>query len=142
MPNTARQRWIVTATWDADDTEPSSYTFKQLDPVGRALNAEAVAAIDLSDAGMIVVVFPAAIDAAAITLKFKDAPTIDGTYGSYAQDPAGDDIAVTGVQSSLGVSRSIDLSICSRFFIKPVFIDVGGDPVEPGAVTVTFMIKE
>lgn len=141
MPGTGRQRRIVKATWGATDLEPSSYTLETLSPEGIARPAVAASAIDLSDVGMICVVFPATIAVGAITLQFKDAPTLDGTYVT-AQDENGSDIAVTGVQSSTSKSRSIDLSLCSRFFVKPYFVDAGGSVITPAACTVTFLLKE
>jgi len=142
MPATGRQRWIVEATWGAATTVPSSYTFKQISPDGKAINAKAALAIDLSDVAMIGVIFPATIAAAAVSLKFTDAPTIDGTYVP-SLDENGNDIVVSGVQSSKSKSRSINLALCSRFFVKPVFMAVDGStPAAPGAVTVTFLIKE
>ena len=57
-------------------------------------------------------------------------------------DQDGNDIAVTGVQDSLGYSRSVDLALCSCLYVIPVFVDSGGDPVAPGAVAVEFLIKE
>lgn len=145
MPNTARQRWVIEATWNAASTEPDSYTLKRLAAEGHAVNdGESVQALDLSDAALMAVIFPASIDAGAITLKFKDAAFANGTY-VIAQDADGDDIAVTGVQDSKSRSRTINAEICTRLFAKPFFVDSGDSAITPGAaaaVTVTFVIKE
>lgn len=145
MPNTARQRWVVEATWDAASTTPDSYVFKRLALEGHAVDdGEAAQAIDLSDAALMAVIFPASIDAGAVTLKFKDAPVVNGTY-VISQDVDGTDIAVADVQSSKSRSRTINAEICTRFFVTPFFVDSGDSPITPGAaaaVTVTFVIKE
>ena len=136
------------ATWGAATTEPNSYTKRRLSREGYALDPETVGAIDLSDAAMVRVKFPASIAAGAVTLKFKDAGAVNADSDdalldfSYAQDENGNDIAVTGVQDSTGQSRAVNLALCSCLYVIPVFVDAGGDPVAPGAVAVEFFVKE
>lgn len=142
MPSTGRQRWVVEATWGAATTEPESYTVKRLTEEGYVIDTGVPAlAIDLSDAALMAVIFPSTIDAAALTLKFKDAPFSNGTY-VISKDEAGDDFQVEDVQASKSRSRTINAEICTRFFVKPFFVDAGDAAVAPGAVTVTFVIKE
>jgi len=150
MPIGGRQRWIIEATWGASSTEPDSYTLKKLGAEGTVIDAagEAVNAVDLSDAAMMAVRFPAALGGSADKLKFVSAafsngPFTDKATAKFAQDKDGADIEVSGVQSSLDRDRDVDLSICSRFFVKPIFVQSDGTTLAaPGAVTVTFMIKE
>lgn len=148
MPNTGRQRYIVTATWGAATTEPESYTKRRLSTEGYAIDPQTAAVLDLSDAAMLRVKFPAALDASALTLKFKDAGASNADsdanvldYG-FAEDDQGSDLAVTGVQDKLGKSASVNPEIATAFYVIPVFVDVNGDPVAPGAVSVEFHIKE
>ena len=142
MPNTGRQRWVVEATWGAATTEPETYTLKRLSTEGYALDdGDSVPAIDLSDAALLAVIFPATIAAGAITLKFKDAPFSNGSY-VIAQDGDGADFQVADVQSSKDRSRTVNAEICTRFFVKPFFVDSGDSPLAPGAITVSFLVKE
>ena len=150
MPSTGRQRYVIRATWGAATTVPASYTLHQLDAQGRTIasNDRAVDVIDMSDAGMMRVKLPAGIAAGALTLKFLDAAAANADSDAdvldfgYAQDVDGADIAVTGIQDSLGKSRRIHADLDSCFYVIPVFVDTNGDPIAPGAVTVEFLIKE
>jgi hypothetical protein len=148
MPNTGRQRYIITATWGAETTAPTSYTKRRLSREGYAGEAESVGAVDLSDAAMVRCKLPATIAASAVTLKFKDAGAVNADSDdamldySYAQDVDGAAIEMTGIQTSKGYSRQVHLDLCSCFYVIPVFVDSGGSPVAPGAVSVEFFVKE
>lgn len=147
MPNTGRQRYIITATWGETGTTPVSYTKRRLTREGYALDAESVAAVDLADAGMVRVKFPAAVPGAA-SLAFNDAGAANADSDANvldfarAQDRYGDDLVITGVADSLGKSRAVPLDLVSCLYVQPVFLDSGGDPIQPGKVSVEFHIKE
>jgi hypothetical protein len=142
MPNTGRQRYVIEATWDATSTAPVSYVKKRLSRGGYAVDTEAATLVDLSDATLMRVRFPAVIATEAITLAFLDVAFANGTDFGDSLDDSGAAITITSVQSYKGKSVHVKAAIASAFFVKPVFLATGGAAVAPGAVTVQFLLKE
>jgi hypothetical protein len=142
MSNTGRQRVVIEATWDATSTAPVSYTKKRLSVEGYAVDEQAVSLIDLSDATLMRVRFPATIAVTAVTLAFLDVAFADDTDFGECLDDSGAAITIASVQSYKSKSVHVKAAIASAFFVKPVFLAAGGAPTAPGAITVQFLLKE
>jgi hypothetical protein len=145
---TRRMAWAYRVVWGESGTLPEEIYLLEYNHLGQPIGNESgvkASTICTIGAGGARVRLPETVSVSVVSLAFLDhylpisALAASVEYLS-TMDDADARIALT-TSGKLGESHDLKADLFSTFFIRPVWLDAGNDPVEPGECELVIQFK-